>query len=77
MNAVVSGNRVHIFLQNNFKIVLHILTRLFPEPRWYLPSVFNLKISVSYHRGSCVNRTGIVVLNFKNVTVFFLIAVLS
>jgi len=77
MNAVVSGNCVRILLQNNLKIVLQIPTRLFPEPSWYLPSIFNFKIFVPYHRGSRVNRAGIVVLNFKNVTTLFLIAVLS
>jgi len=48
---------------------------LFLEPRWYLPAVFNIKLFVAYHRGSRVNRAGIVVLNFKNVTTLFLIAV--
>jgi len=76
-NVVVSGNRVRILLQNNLKIVLQIPTRLFLEPRWYLPSVFNFKIFMPYHRGSRVNCAGIVVLNFKNVTTLFLIAVLS
>jgi len=74
-NAVVSGNRVCILLQDNLKIVLQIPTRLFPEPCWYLPAVFNIKLFVAYHRGSRVNRVGIVVLNFKNVTALFLIAV--
>jgi len=74
-NAVVSGNRVRILLQNNLKIVLQIPTRLFPEPRWYLPAVFNIKLFVAYHRGSHVNRAGMIVLNFKNVTALFLIAV--
>jgi len=77
MNAVVSGNHVRILLQNNLKIVLQIPTRLFPEPRRYLPSVFNFIIFVPYHHGSHVNRTGIIVLNFKNVTTLFLIAVPS
>jgi len=74
-NAVVSGNRVCILLQNILKVVLQIPKRLFPEPRWYLLAVFNNKLFVAYYRGSRVNHAGIVLLNFKNVTVLFLIAV--
>jgi len=66
-----------ILLQNNLKVVLQIPTRLFPEPRWYLPVVFNIKLFVAYHRGSRVNRAGIIVLNFKNATPLFLITVPS
>jgi len=77
MNAVTTNNRVRILLQNNLKIILQIPTWLFPELRWYLPSVFNFKIFVPYHRGSCVNYAGILVLNFKNVTALFLIVVPS
>ena len=71
---VVGGNRVRILLQNNLNIVLHIPMRLFLELHWYLPVVFNFKIFVSYHRGSRVNCAGIIVLNFKNAIVLFLIA---
>jgi len=41
---------------------------LFKQPRLYLPVIFN------YH-SSRSNRSGMVALNFKNVTVLFLIAV--
>jgi len=50
---------------------------MFPEPCWYLPAVFNFKIFVSYHRDSRINRAGIIIVNFKNVTALFLIAVPS
>jgi len=70
MNVVPTNNHVRILLQNNLKIVLQI-------PRWYLPSVFNFKIFVPYHRGSRVNRANIIVLNFKNATALFLIAIPS
>jgi len=50
-------------------------TRLFQEPRLYLPAVFNNKLFVAYYRGSWVNRAGIVLLNFKNVIALFLIAI--
>ena len=75
--AVVSGNCVCILLQNNLKIILQIPTRLFPEPRWYLSTIFNFKLFVAYHRGSHVNHAGIIILNFKNVTALFLIVVPS
>jgi len=74
-NVVVSRNCIHIFLQNNLKIVLQISTRLFPELRWYLLTFFNFKIFVPYYCGSCANCAGIIVLNLKNVTALFLIAV--
>jgi len=75
MKAVAGGIRIRILLQHNLKIVLQIPTRLFSEPRWYLPVVFNFKIFVPYHCGSRVNRAGIIILNFKNTTALFLIAV--
>jgi len=75
--VVVSGNRIRILLQNNLKIVLQIPMQLFPELCWYLHAVFNFKLFVAYHHGSRVNRAGIIVFNFKNVTVLFLIVVPS
>jgi len=75
--VVVSGNRVRILLQNNLNIILQIPTRLLPEPCWYLSTIFNFKLFVAYHRGSRVNHSGIIILNFKNVTALFLIAVPS
>jgi len=74
-NAVVSGNRVCILLQNNLKIVLQIQTRFLEQPRLYLLLVFKNKLIVVYYRGFCLNRAGIVLLNFKNVTALFLNAV--
>jgi len=74
-NAVVSGNRVCILLQNNLKIVLQIQTRFLEQPRLYLPAVFKNKLIVAYYRGFCLNRAGIVLLNFKNATALFLNAV--
>ena len=74
-NAVITGNRICILLQNNLKIVLQISTWLFPELHWYLSAVFNNKLFVAYYRGSRVNRIGIAVLNFKNATALFLISV--
>jgi len=74
-NAVVSGNRVCILLQNNLKIVLQIQTRFLEQPRLYLFPVFKNKLIVAYYRGFCLNRAGIVLLNFKNVTALFLNAV--
>jgi len=54
---------------------LQIPMWLFPELRWYLPAVFNIKLFVAYHRGSRVNCAIITVLNFKNFTALFLISV--
>jgi len=74
-NAVATNNRVCILLQNNLKIVLQIQTRFLEQPRLYLLPVFKNKLIVAYYRGFCLNRTGIVLLNFKNVTALFLNAV--
>jgi len=49
--------------------------RLFQESRLYLPAVFNNKLFMAYYRGSYINCASIVLLNFKNTTALFLIAV--
>jgi len=74
-NAVVSGNRVCILLQNNLKIVLQIQMRFLEQLRLYLLAVFKNKLIVAYYRGFCLNCSGIVLRNFKNVTALFLNAV--
>jgi len=71
-NAVVSGNRICILLQNNLKIVLQIQTRFLEQPRLYLLPFFKNKLIVAYYHGFFLNRAGIVLLNFKNVTALFL-----